>query len=140
MIRPILFVSFANYLDDANGASVASRALMEALVRRGFPVEVVCGPVMELGREIDLPSALGAGGLAFDLHGGDVCGAAACGAGPVTPRHLCLDLKGIPITILAGSTLPRTLTTRSAGPSCGCSSRSGRGSSPTCSLPTAAVG
>jgi hypothetical protein len=54
----ILFVSFANYLDDANGASVASRAMMEALARKGFAVEVLCGPILELGREIDLVPAL----------------------------------------------------------------------------------
>ena len=56
MIRRVLFVSFASYLDDANGASIASRAMMEALARRGFAVEVLCGPIRELNREFDLAS------------------------------------------------------------------------------------
>lgn len=79
MSRGILFVSFASYLDDANGASIASRAMMEALARRGFLVEVLCGPLLELDREL-----------------------------PPASDHRGLNVKGVPITILAGSTGPRT--------------------------------
>jgi hypothetical protein len=55
-IRRLLFVSFACYLDDANGAAVASRAMMEALARRGLAGEVLCGPLFELNGETDLTS------------------------------------------------------------------------------------
>ncbi|MGP0069967.1 MAG: glycosyltransferase family 4 protein [Isosphaeraceae bacterium] len=104
MIRRVLFVSFASYLDDANGASVASRAMLEALVRRGFAVEILCGPILELNRQIDLASSLAARGLSVDLRGSDT---GDVGARSVTPDHLRIDFKGVPVTILAGSALPR---------------------------------
>ncbi len=44
MSRRILFVAFANSLDDANEAPVASRAMMEGLMWRGLSVEIMCGP------------------------------------------------------------------------------------------------
>jgi hypothetical protein len=53
----VLFVGFACYLDDANGAAIASRALLEALDRRGFAVEVLCGPILQGQRTLDLKQA-----------------------------------------------------------------------------------
>ncbi len=70
MSRRVLFVSFASYLDDASGAAIASRAMMEALARRSFLVEVLCGPILELGREIDLPAALADRNAAVELRRG----------------------------------------------------------------------
>ena len=104
MIRRVLFVSFASYFDDANGASVASRAMLEALVRRGFAVEVLCGPILELNRQMDLASSLAGRGLSVDLCGSDT---GFVGARPATPYHFRVDFNGVPITILAGSVLPR---------------------------------
>jgi glycosyltransferase involved in cell wall biosynthesis len=106
-IPRLLFVSFACYLDDANGAAVASRAMMEALARRGFGVEVLCGPLLELKSEIDLPSSLIAKGLPVNLGRGDSRGAAAYEAPPCMPAHLFVNVNGVPITILTGSTRPR---------------------------------
>ena len=108
MIRRVLFASFASYLDDANGASIASRAMMEVLARRGFSVEVLCGPIRELGREIDLASTLAAQGVLVELRGGDAWDVGAFGTRSGAPDHLRLELNGVPVTVLAGSALPRT--------------------------------
>ena len=45
----ILFFNRSFYFDDTNGASVASRALLEVLARRGFAVRVVCGTCVDQG-------------------------------------------------------------------------------------------
>jgi len=107
MTRRVLFASFASYLDDANGASVASRAMMEALARRGFAVEVLCGPILELGREIDLASALAEHGVSVEVRGGDTWETGALRPRPATPDHWYVDRNGVPVTVLAGSTRPR---------------------------------
>ncbi|MFI5456065.1 MAG: glycosyltransferase [Isosphaerales bacterium] len=106
----MLFVSFACYLDDANGAAVASRAMMEALARRGFAVAVLCGPILELNSEIDLASFLTGRGLPVDRRGGDSWDVGSFGARPRAPLHLFLNANGVPITILSGSTRPRAPT------------------------------
>jgi len=49
----ILFISQTCYLDTYNGASVATRALLEGLARRGWPVAAVCSTVFEGQRELD---------------------------------------------------------------------------------------
>lgn len=107
MIHRVLFVSFACYLDDANGAAVASRALVESLARRGFTVEILCGPILELGREVDIPSALSDQGLAVEFRGGHAPDFGVCTRGLAGPDHLRTNRGGVPITILTGSTLPR---------------------------------
>ena len=53
--------------------------MMEVLARRGFAVEVLCGSVLEINSEIDLPSALIARGLAVGFRGGEACEADAFG-------------------------------------------------------------
>src|SRR6185312_8257340 len=99
MIRRILFVSFASYLDDANGAAVASRAMMEALARRGFAVEVLCGPIREQGREIDLASARSAHAPFDEPRRGGAWDVGAFGIRSAAPDHLRLDRNGVPVTI-----------------------------------------
>ncbi len=106
IIRRLFFVSFACYLDDASGAAVACRALMEALGRRGFSVEVLSGPVLERAVEVDLPSWLAARGLPVDIQGADSWDVGALGSRPTSPLHLHLILGGVPIRLLVGSTLP----------------------------------
>jgi glycosyltransferase involved in cell wall biosynthesis len=106
MTRRVLFVSFASYLDDANGASVASRAMMEALARRGFAVEVLCGPILELNREIDLTSTLAARSLSVEVRGGDAWDVGFFGTRSAASDHMALNLNSVPVTILAGSALP----------------------------------
>lgn len=86
---PLLFVAHACYLDDSNGAAVASRAMMEALSRRGRAVEVLCGTVLDLGREVDPVHWLVARGHDVDRAGRD---------------HLRLTVRGVPITLHLGPT------------------------------------
>ena len=90
----VLFVSFASYLDDANGASVASRAMMEAPARRDFAIEVLCGPILELGREIDLVTSLAEQGVPVEVCGGNTWETVAFGARAATPEHWHVDRTG----------------------------------------------
>ena len=51
--RRILFVSHTCYFDTNNGASIASRSLMECLSRQGFTVAAMSGTVLESSQELD---------------------------------------------------------------------------------------
>jgi hypothetical protein len=51
--RRVLFVSHTCYLDSNNGASVASRSMMESLGRNGFSAAAMSGTVLESAREHD---------------------------------------------------------------------------------------
>jgi len=93
-VRRILHVTYSNYLDDSNGASVASRAMLEYLASRGFAVRVVCGPGLEAGSGEDVAGWAASRGLAF------VPGAEG-------PAHLFLDLRGVAVAVLRGPTTPR---------------------------------
>lgn len=89
----ILFASHSCYLDDSNGAAVASRGLMECLARRGWRSEVLCGSVLELGRDLQPESLLTALGLRYDDD----------------PPALQLKANGVQIRIHCGPTsLPHT--------------------------------
>ncbi len=58
----IVFVSQVCYLDTHNGASVATRTLLESLARRGHGVAAVTGAVFESQRDLDpLPWLAGLG-------------------------------------------------------------------------------
>jgi hypothetical protein len=100
-----LFVSAACYLDNANGASVASRALMEALARRGFPVEILCGPILELRYEVDLDGFLAARAMALER----------CNSHGASPAHLASEHRGVPVTLMLGLALPRSYTAEETG-------------------------
>lgn len=93
----ILFATRACYLDDSNGAAVASRAMMEALGRRGFAVEALSGVALDLRSEVDPAGWLNERGLAFERGGGE-------------PAHLRLNVRGVPVTLHLGPTVrSRTL-------------------------------
>ena len=49
-MRRILHATHSCYVDDSSGASVASRALLKELHKNGFPVEVLCGNMLDVGR------------------------------------------------------------------------------------------
>lgn len=102
-IRRVLFVTHSCYLDSSNGAAVASRAMMEALARWGWPVEVLCGSVLESRREEELADWLAARGWTCEEPGGawtvDARGVRADG-----PTHWRLVVGGVPVTIHQGPT------------------------------------
>ena len=49
MISPkkIAFVSWHNYLDQTNGASISTRAILKALSQRNWRVQTFCGPAFD---------------------------------------------------------------------------------------------
>jgi len=65
----ILFVCNTCYFDTNNGASIASRSLMECLARRGFAVEALTGTIFEADRGVDPEAFLAAEGLAIEASG-----------------------------------------------------------------------
>ncbi len=97
--RKVLFAAHPCYLDDSNGAAVASRAMMEALARSGFAVEVFTGTTLELHPGVALAERLadleaqrpgsGDGALAVDARGWR----------PGPAPHLRLVLGGVSITL-----------------------------------------
>jgi len=89
--RRILFVSHGCYLDDANGAAVASRALMQAMARRGFAVEALSGTMLDLDQEVDPAGWLAGCGIAFGTSVSEE-------TSPIPP-HFRLEFRGVPITL-----------------------------------------
>ncbi len=97
----ILFVNHNCYLDDSNGAAVASRNQMEALARWGFEVEALTGSVVELGEEVNAAAWLAARGLDAPLLGGTWT-ADVGGVRVDVPPHFHLTVNGVAVTIHAG--------------------------------------
>ncbi|WP_169973287.1 glycosyltransferase [Tautonia rosea] len=98
-IRRILFASHHCYLDDSNGAAVASREMMQALARRGFGVEVLSGSMLDLDEDYD-PRAWVAGRFAGWEQGDDRAWTLdARGVQGETPDSLKLDVRGVPVTV-----------------------------------------
>ncbi len=115
IIRRVLFVTHSCYLDDSNGAAVASRAMMEAQARWGWPVEVLCGSALELRQEVDLAAWLAERGWDGAIEGGawavDARGVRDEGMGAIR-----LDVRGVPVTIQRGPmTRPHTPDAAEAG-------------------------
>jgi glycosyltransferase involved in cell wall biosynthesis len=84
--------------------------MMEALARRGFRVEVLCGPMLQLGQDLDLSAHLAARGLSFELQGGDLSAAGRLDGCAQAPLRASLELRGVPTTVLWGPTPPRPIT------------------------------
>ncbi len=99
--RRILFVNHVCYLDDSNGAAIASRAQMEALARHGFVVEALTGSVLELDEAADPDAWLAARGLDRPVIGGTWT-ADARGVRDDIPPHYRTTHNGVSITIHAG--------------------------------------
>ena len=67
--RRIMFVSHTCYLDTSNGATIASRSMMECLARRGFAAAAVTGTVLESAQRGDVETLLVAQGSKADTDG-----------------------------------------------------------------------
>ena len=104
----ILFVSHHCYLDDSNGAAVASREMMQALARRGFGVEVLSGSMLDLREDHD-PRAWIAERFEGQIRADDrALSLDARGVRVDAPDHLRLDVRGVPVTVhLHPTTRPR---------------------------------
>lgn len=98
-IRRILFVSATNYFDDSNGATVASRAMLEALSRQGFVVGSLTGTTLELGREIDHATWIKELGLAHEVCRTGSSSPGTCGPPFDTPPQYRLSVRGVDVTL-----------------------------------------
>lgn len=99
----VLFATHACYLDNSNGAAVASRNLMQCLARGGWRAEVLCGSVLELGREVEPERLLDGLGLAFEADHGPLAFDAA-GVRGESPSILRGVANGVRVTIHRGPT------------------------------------
>ncbi len=101
-IRRVLFAARSCYLDDSNGAAIASRTLMRAMARRGLAVEALCGTMLDLRATPDPSRWLEGRGDAFAEHGGTAWIVDVGGPRVETPRHFRLVTGGVPVTIHRG--------------------------------------
>jgi glycosyltransferase involved in cell wall biosynthesis len=97
--RRILFAAHASYLDDSNGASVASRAMMEALSRQGFAAEAISGTFLGHGLEVRIADWLAGRGLDFEACGGGALSVGASGLWAQSPIHYRLIMRGVMVTL-----------------------------------------
>jgi len=113
--RRILFLSELCYFCDS-GASVASRATLEALARHGWASEVLCGSTFEGAAEIDLADRFARWGIVAEPGGGGAWSAGAGGVVADVPPHWRIDVRGVEVTIHQGpSTRPREPDAAEAG-------------------------
>lgn len=104
MTHRILFASHHCYLDDSNGAAVASREMMQALARRGFGVEVLSGSMLDLDGDHD-PRAWVAGRFAgWGQAEEQSWNLDARGVRTDAPDSLRLEVRGVPVTVLPHAT------------------------------------
>jgi glycosyltransferase involved in cell wall biosynthesis len=96
--RP-LFIAHGCYLDDSNGAAVASRALMEGLVRLGLGCEALTGSALEIGREIQPDVWFATRGIPFEINGGGSWTVDARGPLADVPIHYRLTERGVTVTL-----------------------------------------
>ena len=98
--RRILFVSHACHLDDSNGAASASRALMQALARRGFATEVLCGAMLDINHaDVDPARWLAGRGHEAEELGEECSTFDAGGFRPGLPPHFRLIANGVPVIV-----------------------------------------
>jgi hypothetical protein len=89
--RRILSATRSCYLDDSNGAAVATRSLLQSLQQRGFATEVLCGSTLDLGPELDLGQWLTERRHGFEDRAGE--------AQTDLPPHFRILASGMPVTL-----------------------------------------
>lgn len=108
MSRRILFASHHCYLDDSNGAAVASREMMQAFARRGFGVEVLSGSMLDLREDHDPRAWIAERYTGWVQAVEQSWNLDARGVRADAPDHLRLDVHGVPVTVhLHPTTKPR---------------------------------
>ena len=101
-MRRILFATLHPYLDDTNGAAVASRAMMEFLGELGFCGRVLSGMGPDASQQANPAAWLKARGVTYEEV---AAGAWTVGAGGILgdrPHHFRLDFGGVPFTLCRG--------------------------------------
>lgn len=97
--RRVLFATHFCYLDDSNGAAIASRAMMELLARSGFIVEALSGTVLGGLLEVDPAAWLTGNGLKFHRSGGTSSLISTQATFTQLPVHFLLNVRGVPVTL-----------------------------------------
>lgn len=87
------------YLDNSNGAAVASRAVMECLLRRGFGVEVLCGSIVDSGERTDPADLLIGLGFTCEADGGGEPASRGGRSRSRLPHHLRSLAAGVPVIV-----------------------------------------
>jgi glycosyltransferase involved in cell wall biosynthesis len=100
----LLFVTRHCYLDDSNGAAVSSRELVQALARRGFPVEVLSSTTLDLDLDVNPATYFAERGWVLDDVSGESWSFGAFGLAAESPPHLRLTAHGVPVTLYHAST------------------------------------
>jgi len=98
-IPRILFASHACYLDDSNGAAVASRAMMELLAQSGFAAEAFSGTTLELHPNVNTVDWLAGRGITFEVPDNLSWSTDARGVVSHTPICLRLTIRDVPVTL-----------------------------------------
>jgi glycosyltransferase involved in cell wall biosynthesis len=98
-MRRVLFVTYGCYLDSSNGASIASRAMMEALARQGFAAATLSGLGCEHDAEVDPDIWLAGLGIPFETAGGESWTVDARGLRATMPAHYRLTVGGVSVTL-----------------------------------------
>ena len=95
----VLFISHTCYLDDSNGASVASRAMLEALVRRGFVVEALSSTMLELKQESEAKAWLIRRGVLNEHEACDSWTIDTGGLRSTSPSHVRMIVRNVLATM-----------------------------------------
>ncbi len=77
---------------------------MQALARRGFAVEVLCGSMLDLREEVEPSAWLRSQGLDFQEVAGGPLTIDVSGVWTVEPAHYRLSARGVPVTMHHGPT------------------------------------
>lgn len=103
-------MSHGCYLETSNGASVATRAMMECLARHGCSAEVLSGTVLDCEKPGDPAAWLAEQGLAFEQVGPSGGSTNTPGSAGIDPAYYRMRVRNV------GITLHRCPTMRTHGP------------------------
>ncbi len=94
-----LFVSHGCYLETSNGASVATRAMMECLARHGCAAEALSGTVFDSEKPGGLESWLAEQGLTFEPIGPSGASMGTPGSAGVDPAYYRMRVRNVGIML-----------------------------------------
>ena len=95
----VLFVSRGCYLETSNGASVATRAMMECLARHGCGAEALSGTLRQSDAAGDLPAWFAEQGLEFESVGGPDLPTVSPASDGEVPPHYRLQVRNVGLTL-----------------------------------------
>jgi hypothetical protein len=95
----VLFVSHGCYLETSNGASVATRAMMECLARHGCAAEALSGTALDCEQPGDPAEWLAEQGLAFEAVGPSGASTNTSGSAGTEPVSYRMRVRNVGITL-----------------------------------------